>query len=29
MSPRSERDWRLYAEDIIEACGKVRRYSRE
>lgn len=26
MSPRSERDWRLYAEDIIEACGKVGRY---
>jgi uncharacterized protein with HEPN domain len=26
MSPRSERDWRLYAEDIVEACGKVGRY---
>lgn len=26
MSPGSERDWRLYAEDIVEACGKVRRY---
>ena len=26
MSPRSERDWRLYAEDILEACGKVRRF---
>jgi uncharacterized protein with HEPN domain len=25
MSP-STRDWRLYADDIIEACGKVRRY---
>jgi uncharacterized protein with HEPN domain len=25
MSP-SARDWRLYADDIIEACGKVRRY---
>jgi uncharacterized protein with HEPN domain len=25
MSP-SSRDWRLYADDIIEACGKVRRY---
>jgi uncharacterized protein with HEPN domain len=25
MSP-SKRDWRLYADDIIEACGKVRRY---
>lgn len=24
--PRYTRDWRLYAEDIIEACGKVRRY---
>jgi uncharacterized protein with HEPN domain len=20
------RDWRLYAEDIIEACGKIRRF---
>ncbi len=26
MSPKVERDWRLYADDIIEACGKVRRY---
>ena len=26
MSPKSARDWRLYAEDIIEACGKVRRF---
>lgn len=26
MSPRAERDWRLYAEEIIQACGKVRRY---
>jgi uncharacterized protein with HEPN domain len=25
MSP-SERDWRLYAEDILEACGKIRRF---
>lgn len=25
MSP-SARDWRLYADDIIESCGKVRRY---
>ena len=25
MSP-STRDWRLYADDIIESCGKVRRY---
>jgi uncharacterized protein with HEPN domain len=25
MSP-SKQDWRLYAEDIIEACGKVRRF---
>jgi uncharacterized protein with HEPN domain len=26
MSPRHARDWRLYAEDIMEACRKVRRY---
>jgi hypothetical protein len=26
MSPRNVRDWRLYAEDIIEACSKVRRF---
>lgn len=26
MSPDLNRDWRLYAEDIVEACGKVRRY---
>lgn len=25
MSP-SARDWRLYADDISESCGKVRRY---
>jgi uncharacterized protein with HEPN domain len=25
MSP-SNRDWRLYADDIIEACDKVRRF---
>jgi len=25
MSPES-RDWRLYADDILEACGKTRRY---
>jgi uncharacterized protein with HEPN domain len=25
MSP-SKRDWRLYADDILEACGKIRRY---
>ncbi|MCM2333018.1 MAG: DUF86 domain-containing protein [Anaeromyxobacteraceae bacterium] len=25
MSP-SNRDWRLYADDIIESCGKVRRF---
>ena len=25
MSP-SNRDWRLYADDIIECCGKVSRY---
>ncbi len=23
---RSSRDWRLYADDIVESCGKVRRY---
>jgi len=26
MSPDLNRDWRFYAEDIVEACGKVRRY---
>lgn len=26
MSPTAERDWRLYADDIIEACEKIRRY---
>ncbi len=26
MSP-SSRDWRLYADDIIEACGKIRRFT--
>ncbi len=26
MSPESQRDWRLYAEDIITACSKVRRF---
>jgi uncharacterized protein with HEPN domain len=25
MSP-SARDWRLYADDIVESCGKIRRY---
>ncbi len=25
MSP-STRDWRLYADDILESCGKIRRY---
>jgi uncharacterized protein with HEPN domain len=25
MSP-SSRDWRLYADDILEACGKIRRF---
>lgn len=25
MSP-SSRDWRLYADDILEACAKIRRY---
>lgn len=26
MSPRSERDWRLYADDIVSACTKIRRF---
>jgi hypothetical protein len=26
MSPTAERDWRLHADDIIEACGKIRRF---
>ena len=26
MSPRAERDWRLFADDIIEACAKIRRF---
>ncbi len=26
MSSSAERDWRLYADDIIQACGKVRRF---
>ena len=26
MSSSSERDWRLYADDIVEACGKIRRF---
>jgi uncharacterized protein with HEPN domain len=26
MSPRTTRDWRLYADDILEACGKIRRF---
>lgn len=25
MSPDSPRDWRLYADDILEACGRIRR----
>ncbi len=24
--PTSTRDWRLYADDIVESCGKVRRF---
>jgi hypothetical protein len=24
MSARQERDWRLYADDILQACAKVR-----
>ena len=23
MSGNAERDWRLYADDIVEACGKA------
>jgi hypothetical protein len=26
MSAESSRDWRLYADDILDACGKIRRY---
>ena len=26
MSPEARRDWRLYADEIIQACAKVRRY---
>jgi uncharacterized protein with HEPN domain len=26
MSPEPTRDWRLYCDDILEACGKIRRY---
>jgi uncharacterized protein with HEPN domain len=26
MSPRAGRDWRQFAEDILEACGKIRRF---
>lgn len=25
MSPESSRDWRLYADDILEACGRIHR----
>lgn len=25
MSPDTPRDWRLYADDILEACGRIRR----
>jgi uncharacterized protein with HEPN domain len=28
MSP-STRDWRLYADDIVEACAKIRRFIAE
>lgn len=27
MSPEPARDWRLYADDIIEACEMIRRYT--
>ena len=26
MSPEPTRDWQLYCDDILEACGKIRRY---
>lgn len=26
MSPESTRDWRLYCDDILESCEKIRRY---
>jgi len=26
MSRDGRRDWRLYADDIVEACGKIRRF---
>jgi hypothetical protein len=26
MSRNAERDWRLCADDIVEACGKIRRF---
>ena len=26
MSRSPERDWRLYADDIVDACGKIRRF---
>ncbi len=26
MSPKTERDWRLFADDIIEACAKISRF---
>lgn len=26
MSPRAERDWRLFADDISEACARIHRY---
>src|SRR5207245_6520461 len=29
MSPERTRDWRLYCDDILEACGKIRRYLAE
>ncbi|MFL5302822.1 MAG: DUF86 domain-containing protein, partial [Anaeromyxobacteraceae bacterium] len=25
MSPEATRDWRLYADDILESCGRIRR----
>lgn len=26
MSPEAERDWCLFADDILEACAKIRRF---
>jgi uncharacterized protein with HEPN domain len=26
MSPDGQRDWRMYADDILDACSKIRRF---